>query len=123
MKSHKPERHAALHASGSFPSALNGPVVEAMERQASLMSGSFRLLQEEGLQFMTRRLEENAKAAKEFTTCKSLPELFAAQQRWFAEMMRAYSEEWTRCGQLMSGALNPHQAQTDDDQRPRRAER
>ena len=121
MKSQKPERRAALNARGAFASVLNGPVVEAMERQASLAGSNLRAFQEESLKFMTRRFEENTKAVQELSACKSWPEVFAVQQRWFADMTRAYGEEWMRFSELMTSARygNPPDTTHEPHQRVR----
>ena len=119
MKSQKLERRAALNARGAFASARNGPVVEAMERHASLAGNNLRTLQEESLKFMTRRFEENTKTAQELGACKSWPEVFAVQQRWFADMTRAYGEEWMRCSELMTSALHGNPPDTTDEPRQR----
>ncbi len=66
------------------------------------------------MRFMTRRLEQNVKAVEEFGACKSLPDLLSAQQRWFAEMTRAYSEELAKCGELMTEMLHDGNEETDD---------
>lgn len=106
------KHHKSTHASGDpavsnpFQSALNGPMAEAMGRGASTFGRSVSTLQQEGMRFMTRRLEQNVKAIEQFGACKSLPDLLSAQQRWFAEMTRAYSEELARCGELMTEVLH-----------------
>lgn len=104
MKHHKAHGHE-----DPFPAAfgvtLNNPMTEALSKGASMYGRSFSALQKEGLRFAQQRLEDNMKAVEAFGACKSLPDLFAVQQRWFAEMTRAYSEEWQRYGELMSEAM------------------
>ncbi len=94
-----------LAAANPFGSALNGSMAEAMERGASVFGTGMRTLQQESVKFMTRRFEDNVQAAKRFSACRSLPDVFAAQQKWFADMTHAYSEEWVRCSELMTDAL------------------
>jgi len=96
--------HAEASIANPFQSPLNGSMVEAIGRGASTFGRSATTFHQEGLRFMTRRLEQNIKAVERFSVCKSLPDLVAAQQQWFADMTRAYSEEWKRCSELMAEA-------------------
>jgi Phasin protein len=106
MKNQRPSQSPGEQSEGSpFQTALNAPVLQALGRGASVFGRSVNTFQQEGVRFMTRRLEQNAKAIKEFGACKSLPDLLSAQQRWFAETARAYSEELAKCGELMTEAL------------------
>lgn len=98
-----------------MPPTLAAPMA-AFGRGAFAFGRSFATLQQEGLRFLNQRLEENVKAAEEFGSCKSLPDLFALQQKWFADTTRAYVEEWQRCSDLMSGAM---QDTTDEPTRKR----
>lgn len=104
MKHHKPHGHEDAFPA-VFGATLTNPMTEALSKGASMYGRSFATLQKEGLRFAQQRLEDNMKAVEAFGACKSLPDLFAVQQRWFAEMTRAYSEEWQRCGELMSEAM------------------
>jgi len=99
MKTDKTEQHAPSPAE-MFTSMLTP---NALEKSASVFGKGMRTFQEEGLKFFNRRMEDNAKAARNFATCKTLPDIFAAQQKWFADMTRAYSDEWTRYSELMTG--------------------
>jgi hypothetical protein len=87
-----------------FTTLLNGPV-GAMERGANIFGKSVRTLQEESMRFLSRRMEDNAKAAKEIAACRSVPDLLVAQQKWFADTARAYGEEWVRCNELVTEML------------------
>jgi hypothetical protein len=97
MKQHRPS-----HFQEDMPVP---PMAEAFGRGASVFGRSFATLQKEGVRFLNQRLEDNVKAAEEFGSCKSLPDLFAAQQKWFADATRAYLEEWQRCSELMSDMM------------------
>ena len=105
----------STHASGepSAISPLEVPTAEAMRRGASVIGRSVSTFQQEGMRFATRRLEQNVKAIEQFGACKSLPDLLSAQQRWFADMTRAYSEEWARCSELMTEMLHENGKQTE----------
>jgi hypothetical protein len=96
------QRPRQLHEDAPFPATIATPMTEAFGRGASMFGRSFATLQKEGMRFFNQRLEDNVKAVEEFGSCKSLPDLFAAQQRWFADATRAYLKEWQRCGELMS---------------------
>ncbi|NOT40510.1 MAG: phasin family protein [Alphaproteobacteria bacterium] len=98
MKHHKPSQ---FHEDTPFAA----PMTEVFGKGASMFGRSFATLQKEGLRFFNQRLEDNVKAAEEFGSCKSLPDLFAAQQKWFAGMTSAYAEEWQRCSELMSDTM------------------
>ena len=104
MKHHKPSQFQE-----DTPFAT--PMAEVFGKGASVFGRNFQTLQKEGMRFLNQRLEDNVKAAETFGTCKSLPELLAAQQNWFAGMTRAYVEEWQRYGELMSGMMRD----TDDE--------
>lgn len=99
MKLHK---HHQFQEDSAIASPFAAPMTEAFGHGASVLGRSFTTFQKEGLRFFNERLEHNVKAAEEFGACKSLPDLFAAQQKWFAVMTRAYLEEWQRCGALMT---------------------
>ncbi len=101
MKTHKSEQSA-----NPFEAAFNGPMGGALEKSASIFGKGVHTLQQESIKFMTRRFEDNMKAAEQFGACRSLPDFFAAQQKWFADMTRAYSEEWARYSELMTDALH-----------------
>lgn len=95
-----------LSAAGLSASRANGLLNVAVERSVSVFGHSVRAFQEEGMRFLMRRMEDNAKAAQELGSCKSLPDFLVMQQRWFADMTRAYSEEWARYSDIMSEAMN-----------------
>lgn len=99
MTQHK--LHQIMEAS-PFPAAFAAPMTEMFGKGASIFGRSFATLQKEGLRFFNERLEDNVKAAEAFGACKTLPDLFAAQQKWFEGTTRAYMQEWRRCGELMS---------------------
>jgi hypothetical protein len=109
MKHDKPE-HAPRTPSPAdmFTSMLT---TDALERSASVFGKGMRTFQEEGLKFWNRRIEDNAKAVRQFAACKSLPDVFAAQQKWFADMTRAYSEEWARYSELMTGIFEEEEGE------------
>jgi len=117
----KHNRPSQFHADTPFPAPFAPPMTEAFGRGASMFGRSFTTLQKEGMRFFNQRLEDNVKAAEEFGSCKSLPDLFAAQQKWFADTTRAYLEEWQRCGELMSdmmregGEETPHKRPRPDE--------
>lgn len=108
MKPHKPE-HADLGAFQSlnpFASAWNGSAAGAIEKSAAFFGKSMRALQQESIRFMTRRIEDNLKAAEQFGACRNVPDFLAAQQKWFADMTHAYSQEWARCSEIMAEAAH-----------------
>ena len=114
-----PSNDRPASEANAFGAALNGAVAEAMEKSLAVFGKGMRSFQQEGLKFMTRRIELNMKAAEQFGACRTLPDLIAAQQKWFAETSRAYNEELTRCGELMTEAFEgdaPHAAGRRDHQ-------
>ena len=118
MKPDKPEHIAPEDVPATvFTAMLNGPT-GAMERSANLFGKSVRSLQEEGMRFFSRRMEDNAKAAKEMAACRNFPDLLAAQQKWFADAARAYGEEWVRCGELVTEMLE-EEGKPESVRRPR----
>jgi hypothetical protein len=100
MKHQKPSQFQE-----ELPASFGVPAAEAFGKGASMFGRSFATMQKEGLRFFNARLEENIKAVEDFGSCKSLPDLFAAQQKWFANVTRAYAEEWQRCGELMTDIM------------------
>jgi Phasin protein len=116
MKHQRPSQTPGDQPEGNpFHQALDAPLVKALGQGASVFGRSVNTFQQEGMRFMTRRLEQNAKAIKEFGACKSLPDLLSAQQRWFAETARAYSEELAKCGELMTEVLHENGVDANDD--------
>jgi len=117
MKSHKSpmdEGMENLHGAEASASRLNGVMADAMERSVSIFGRSVQAFQQEGMRFLTRRIEHNAKAVQELGSCKSLPDLLVAQQRWFADMTRAYSEEWARYGDIVTEAMHESEKAADE---------
>lgn len=104
--SHMSENNENLSAAGLSASRSNGLMTVAVERGVSVFGHSMRVFQEEGMRFLTRRMEDNAKAVQDLGSCKSLPDFLAMQRRWFADMTRAYSEEWSRYSDIVSEALH-----------------
>ena len=103
MKHEKPPRaHEDLPFSAAFGSPIGSSFADALGKGASMFGRSFATMQKESMRFMTQRIEDNMKAVETFGACRSLPDLFAAQQRWFADMTRAYSEEWQRYSEMMT---------------------
>ena len=105
-----------------FNAALNGPLADAMGHGASVFGRTVSTFQQEGMRFMTRRLEQNMKAVEQFGACKSLPDLLSAQQRWYADMTRAYSEEFAKCGELMTEMLHENGEGSTPAETPRRTD-
>jgi len=101
VKHDKPEPHAASPVD-VFATMLNPAT---LEKSASVFGKGVRTFQEEGMRFFNRRMEDNAKTMRAFAACRTLPDVFAAQQKWFADMTRTYSEEWTRYGELVNGLV------------------
>jgi uncharacterized protein HemX len=99
MKHQKPDQ---FHEETAFPSAFAAPVAEAFGKGATMFGRSFTTMQKESVRFVNQRLEDNMKAVETFASCKNLPDLFAAQQKWFADMTRAYTAEWQRYGEMMT---------------------
>jgi len=96
--------------------AFGAPVAEVFGKGASMFGRSLATMQKESLRFFNERLEDNMKAVEEFGACKSLPDLLAAQQKWFASTTRAYAEEWQRCSELMTDMMR----ETSEDAAPTR---
>jgi phasin protein len=113
----------ARHLADQSVTRFNGVLGDAMERGVSIFGNSMRALQRESMRFLTRRMEDNARAAQEFGSCKSFPDLLVMQQRWLADMTRAYSEEWARYGDLMTEALHDTENAAEHEMpTPRRGE-
>jgi hypothetical protein len=103
MKPHRSDHPTPsdVPAASPFASVMTGPLAGAMDRSASMFGKGMRTMQQEGLKFMTRRIEDNMKAIEKFGTCRSVPDFLAAQQQWLSDAARAYNEEWAKCSELM----------------------
>lgn len=114
MKPQKPEHSARAEETLANPlaSAFALPMMGLMERGASVFGKSIRAFQQEGVKFMTRRFDDGIKAAGTFGACRTLPDLFAAQQQWVSDTTQAYSDEWKRCSEIMTEVLEDL---SDDD--------
>ena len=80
---------------------FNAAVAAAFERSAAAFGKNMRTFQQESARFMSKRAEENATAMERFASCKSLPDVFLAQQQWLADFTRSCNEEWMKYGELM----------------------
>ena len=97
-----PQPHEQFPIPNPFAAQAANSLTEALGKGASLFGRGFATMQKESMRFANQRLEENMKAFEELGACRSLPDVFAAQQRWFAEMTRAYTAEWKRYSEMMS---------------------
>ena len=85
-----------------FGGVFGASVGDALGKGASMLGRRIAAIQQENLRFMNQRLEDNMTATIEIGNCKSLPDLLAFQQKWFATMTRAYADEWHRYNLLMT---------------------
>lgn len=118
MKPHRTNYSTAPDAppASPIPSVMAGPLAGAMDRSASMFGKGMRTMQQEGLKFMTRRMEDNMKAIEKFGACRSVPDFLAAQQQWLSDAARAYNEEWVKCSELMVDIARDESEPTDDAQ-------
>ncbi|MBP6012128.1 MAG: phasin family protein [Alphaproteobacteria bacterium] len=123
MKHQKPPHAHEEHPFAAFAAPLNASLSDTFGKSASALGRTFATMQKESLRFLNQRVEENMKAVEEFGACRSLPDYFATQQRWFAGVTRAYAEEWQRCSELMSDMAREGAAEAAPEQdRPPRSE-
>ena len=85
----------------AFSTPLSGAMAEAFERNAAAFGKNMRTFQQESTRFINKRAEENSNAMERFANCKTLPEVFVAQQQWFSDVTRACNDEWLRFGEVM----------------------
>jgi hypothetical protein len=97
-----------------FGPAFSVSLADAVGKGASVFGRGFASMQQEGLRFMNQRFEDNIKAASEVGTCKNLPDLLAVQQKWLANMTRAYADEWHRYNVLMTDLVRGNGIVTPD---------
>jgi len=97
-----------------FGPAFSVSLADAVGKGASVFGRGFASMQQEGLRLMNQRFEDNIKAASEVGTCKSLPDLLAVQQKWLANMTRAYADEWHRYNVLMTDLVRGNGIATPD---------
>jgi len=81
-------------------SALSDSYMTALERGASMIGNNLRLLQDETMRFVTRRLEHDAYTMEEMGRARNFLDLFAIQQKWLNETATAYSQEFMRLSRL-----------------------
>jgi hypothetical protein len=109
------ETHDATPLDAPFGNAFGASMAEALGRGASMLGRRIAAIQQENLRFMNQRLEDNMTAASEIGNCKSLPDLLAFQQKWFATMTRAYADEWHRYNLLMTDIVRSNGEVPDQD--------
>lgn len=114
-----PEAREATTLDNPLAPPFTVSLVNAVGKGASVLGRSVASMQNESLRFMNQRLEDNMKAASEIGTCRSLPELLAFQQKWFATMTRAYAEEWHRYNVLLTDIVRGDGEAVDADQASR----
>lgn len=105
MKAHRSHHISQAPASETSPFPPQTQLAD-LGKNASAFGERVWKFQQEGARFIGERFEDNMKALQRLSACKSLPDLLAAQQRWFAETAQAYGEEWTRCADLFTETLN-----------------
>lgn len=105
MKSHKAQSAAHRVEAGDF-AATQQETLTAFGKNVSAFGERVLKLQQEGIRFMGERFEDNVKTLQRLSSCKSFPDLLAAQQKWFAETAQAYGEEWSRCSDLLTKTEN-----------------
>ncbi|MFN9163303.1 MAG: phasin family protein [Alphaproteobacteria bacterium] len=116
MKQQKtPAFREAEKAKTPFGPVPGATFADVVGRSASVPGRSISSMQQESVRFMNQRLEDNMKAASEIGNCKSLPDLMALQQNWFATMTRAYAEEWHRYTTLLSDIMRGDREVPDAD--------
>lgn len=110
QKHHGQKDQARHHSNAAMP--------DAIAKGASAYGHNFALMQSEGLRFAQQRLEENLHVVQEIGKCRSLPDLFAIQQRWFTDMTKAYSEEWQRYGEMINDMMREAGSTAREDSPP-----
>jgi hypothetical protein len=104
MKAHKPQHPSQTTASEIFPFPQQEQLTD-FGKNASAFGERMLKLQHEGARFVGERFEDNMKTLQRLSACRSLPDLLAAQQRWFSETAQAYGKEWSRCADLVTETL------------------
>jgi S-methylmethionine-dependent homocysteine/selenocysteine methylase len=64
-----------------------------------------RKFQEDAAQFWRQRLHSNSEAASQFLKCKSMPDVFEAQQAWAKTAAEQYSAYLTHMFETMQSSL------------------
>jgi hypothetical protein len=105
MKSHKAQSVAQRTEADDLAVAQK-ETLAAFGQKVSALGERILKLQQEGIRFMGERFEDNMKTLQCLSSCKSFPDLLAAQQKWFAETAQAYGEEWSRFSELMTKPTN-----------------
>lgn len=91
------------------PSMLDSRLIEVGQRNLEAASTAQKnaverlgKIYEEGLRFMTLRLDENRKTFQEFTTCRSLPDAMPIWSAYVERTTKAYTEEFEVIANLVS---------------------
>lgn len=105
----------------AFAPQVGASLADAVGKGAALFGRGFASMQQEGFRFLNQRFEDNMKAASEVGNCKSLPDLLAFQQRWLANMTRAYADEWHRYNLLMTDIVRGNGEVPEEDASARAA--
>lgn len=76
-----------------------GPLMKLMDQNRALLEKSVRMVHEESLQFVNRRLERNAHALEQLKDCQGLSGLLTIEQEWLADSLRDYLEQSQKIAQ------------------------
>jgi hypothetical protein len=85
--------------------AINGSFAEGIDRTGVTWLKSLCTLQEETLRFVNHRLERDTEVIKQYQQCKTIIEMIATQQKWFAGFSQDYVQEGLQIGKVIQDIM------------------
>ena len=99
---------------GFAPEAFAGLFNEAADHSRAYVERSLRLLQNETLELMNRRIDNTGAAINDYRNCKDFADLMTAQHKWFADFSRDYFDAWRRLGEATHQLMANTAVEMDD---------
>lgn len=81
------------------PETITGLFNDAADQSRAYVERSLRLLQNEALELMNRRIGNTGAIIQDYRHCKDFADLMTAQHKWFADLSRDYFDAWRRMGE------------------------
>jgi hypothetical protein len=100
---------------GFAPEAITSLFNDAADHSRAYVEKSLRLLQNETLELVNRRIDNNGTAINEYRNCKDFADLMTAQHKWFSDLNRDYYDAWRRFGEATQRLVSVHAEEMRDD--------
>jgi hypothetical protein len=101
MTSRTSHQHRPVSDSGETLAALNDSILEGMDQTREALVDRITAFQRETLDFVNRRLEQDADFVRQYRQCRTMADILAAQQKWLAHLGEDYLREFVKLAQVM----------------------